>query len=466
MMRKLTTIDETLDRIYSFVDFSMTHVSDTDKSVFSLVKIRELLRRLGNPQSSFRSIHVAGTKGKGSVCAFLATGLRAAGYSVGLYTSPHLETFNERIQLNGSPINDDALIALTNRVLAVVDDSLRPSSFDLMTAIAFCYFAEAGVDFAVIETGLGGRLDSTNVVMPILTVITSISLDHISFLGDTIEAIAGEKAGILKTGVCCILAAENDRAGRTIRAVAESVGAPVISLRENYAFEGEAVPMERKIEGTVAPVAWTQTVTVRSLMGDGSDRFSFRIPLPGEHQVLNAAVACAALQQLEADGIIPSACAAVQGFEAVEWPCRFEVLRLSKGRTVVLDGAHNADSAQKLVATVRQYFADRRIAFVLGFSEDKNVADMIHQFGTVADVFIVTRSTHPRAAIPEKIAEVARETGKPVLMSDSLETAFEQIRRLDGIDVFVVTGSLFVAGGFRSLLRNAEAVEKCDTGTV
>lgn len=231
-MKRLGTIDEALDAIYSFVDYSMTHVQTTDAAVFSLAKIRELMTRLGNPQETFRSIHVAGTKGKGSVCALMSSELSSYGYKVGFYSSPHLIDFNERFQINGKMIGNGRLLELINRVLAVIDDGFRPSTFDLMTAIAFCWFAEERVDFAVVETGLGGRLDSTNVVNPILTVITSISMDHTAFLGDTIEAIAGEKAGILKAGVPAVVAPEHPDALKTILTRAKAIGAPVVNVRE------------------------------------------------------------------------------------------------------------------------------------------------------------------------------------------------------------------------------------------
>ena len=197
----IKTIDEALDSIYSHVDYSMTHVKDVSREDFSLDAIRILCEKLGNPQNSYPIIHVAGTKGKGSVCTMLASALQNAGLKTGLYTSPHLIRFNERIQVNGRMITDEEIIALLNHMEKPIESMEEVSSFDVMTAMAFEYFKEQKVDAAIIETGLGGRLDSTNIVSPVLSIITSISKDHTDFLGDTIEKIAAEKAGIIKPNI-------------------------------------------------------------------------------------------------------------------------------------------------------------------------------------------------------------------------------------------------------------------------
>lgn len=455
-MKRLGTIDEALDAIYSFVDYSMTHVQTTDAAVFSLAKIRELMTRLGNPQETFRSIHVAGTKGKGSVCALMSSELSSYGYKVGFYSSPHLIDFNERFQINGKMIGNGRLLELINRVLAVIDDGFRPSTFDLMTAIAFCWFAEERVDFAVVETGLGGRLDSTNVVNPILTVITSISMDHTAFLGDTIEAIAGEKAGILKAGVPTVVAPEHPDALKTILTRAKAIGAPVVNVRETYGFQrvaddvhGQDVLFWRRVDQAV----------FNRWLDSAADEFSparFHLNLVGLYQVLNAATAAAGLIRLKADGYLPDAGLSFNGFAGAEWPGRFEVMRLDGERTVVLDGAHNPDSAEKLTVAVNRYFGVRRIGFVVGFSEDKNAAAMIETFGAVGSVFIATRSTHPRAADPAEIAAQVRVNGRPVSVCETLEGALAEMRRMTDVEVFIVTGSLFVAGGMRSLLLGRE----------
>lgn len=444
-MEKVTTLDSALGALYGYVDYSRTHVKDIQAAVFSLDKIRELLNRLGNPQRSFRAIHVAGTKGKGSVCAMIATGLSHGGYKTGFYSSPHLSRFNERFRIDGADIDDERLIALIERVLSVVDDDFRPSTFDLMTAIAFLYFAEEDVDFAVVETGLGGRFDSTNIIEPILTAITSISLDHTAFLGETIDLIAFEKAGILKPGVPAIIAPENPLALETILNRAETVGAPVIDIRSEYAFD------------IVSDDLTGQEILLRkcgnaALLNGTPRALRIQMNLIGGHQAVNAAVAAAALIQLERDGYIQSAADCFIGFADVDWRCRFEVVKTETGRTIVFDGAHNLDSAEKLNDTLERYFAGKRICFVLGFSEDKNVRSMVERFRQIGSSFIATRSTHPRAASPADIAAILRKFERQVIETDSLEDALAEMLSMDDVDVFVVTGSLFVAGGIRSLL--------------
>lgn len=444
-MRRFKTIDETLDAIYSYVDYSMTHVKETDAAVFSLEKVRELLRRLGNPEARFRSIHVAGTKGKGSVCAMLTAGLTQAGFRTGFYSSPHLVRFNERFQIGFTEISDERLIDITNKVFEVLDDTFRPSTFDLMTAISFVYFSEEAVDFAVVETGLGGRLDSTNVLNPILTVITSISLDHTAFLGNTIEAIADEKGGILKPNVPAILAPERPEAMTVLQARAVDLNAPTVDVARSY-------------ERTVLHDT-TMGQTLRITRADGLSR-KFELNLSGANQAQNAAIALAALDQLHADGFIADVERCLAGFKAVAWPCRFEVRRIADGRVILLDGAHNADSIDKLVNSVRTYFPAARAAYVVGFSEDKELRPMIERIARDAAAMIATRSTHPRAASADLIAEMSRAYGVEVTVCGSavhgLEDALAAIHAMTGIDVFVVTGSLFVAGGIRALVMNEE----------
>ena len=233
----INTIDEALDSIYSHVDYSMTHVKDVSKGDFTLDAIQTLCEKLGNPQNQYSIIHVAGTKGKGSVCTMLASALQNAGFKTGLYTSPHLIFFNERFQVNGRMISDQEIIELTNHLEEPIESMEQISSFDIMTAMAFEYFKEQKVDIAIIETGLGGRLDSTNIVSPILSIITSISKDHTDFLGDTIEKIASEKAGIIKPNVPIICGCQPyPEAKAVIRKTAEKQHSAWVSVEDRYRF--------------------------------------------------------------------------------------------------------------------------------------------------------------------------------------------------------------------------------------
>ena len=454
------TIDEALDLIFSFVDYSMTHAKDISNDVFTLDSVRGLTKKIGNPQNAYPVIHVAGTKGKGSVCAMLASALKNAGFKTGLYTSPHLIRFNERIMVDGTMINNDEIIDLTNRISSKIGTEDHVSTFEFTTALAFEYFKEKNVDIAVIETGLGGRLDATNIVQPVLTVITSISMDHVSFLGDTIEKIASEKAGIIKPNIPVICGCQPyPEAVNIIRETAAKKNSPWINVQERYHFLNQ-----RKNDGPDSMMIWR--VEEQKLMenhcvtGEHNVWKPVIIPLPlmGNHQMENAAAVYAALNKLKACNKtfdLEKACA---GISKAFWPCRFEIL--NKSKTLVVDGAHNIDSIRKLTSVLDRYYGTKKIVCIFGASEDKALQTMISELAPHVDQFIMTRSTHPRAADPKLLAKIASAIGRKNTIADTLEEAYSIYDNDHNEDAcYIVTGSLFVAGGIREIhMKNDDSI--------
>ncbi|MBQ6505415.1 MAG: bifunctional folylpolyglutamate synthase/dihydrofolate synthase [Flexilinea sp.] len=454
------TIDEALDLIYSFVDYSMSHAKDVSNDVFTLDSIRSLTKKLNDPQNAYPVIHIAGTKGKGSVCAMLASALSNAGFRTGLYTSPHLIRFNERIMVDGKMISDEEIIDLTNRITSKIEPEDHISTFEFMTAMAFEYFKEKHVDFAVIETGLGGRLDATNIVDPALTIITSISMDHISFLGNTIEKIAGEKAGIIKPNVPVICGCQPyPEAVDVIRKTAAKKNSPWVSVSEKYHFLNR-----RNCDGPDSMMIWR--VEEQKLMETfcraevSSEWKPVVIPLPlmGIHQMENAAAVYAALNKLKAGFPGLDLEKAIAGIGNAFWPCRFEVL--DKSKTLVADGAHNLDSIQKLTSALDRYYGTKRIVCIFGASEDKALKPMINELAPHIDRFIMTRAPHPRAAVPEVLSKIAAGVGRENIIADTLEEAYSIYKNDQNADTcYIATGSLFVAGGIREIhMKNYDSI--------
>ncbi len=397
-------------------------------SRFDLRRMDDLLLRLGNPHLSAKSVHVAGSKGKGSTSAMIAAGLRAAGYKTGLYTSPHLVTLRERIQVDGKPILKRELELIVARmrphVEAVDHDKTygELSTFELLTAAAFMYFQQKGVDYQVLETGLGGRLDATNVVTPEVSVITSISLDHTEVLGDTLDKIAAEKAGIIKPGRTVVSSPQAKEAAAVIRETCQREGARLISVGSDITW--------RKLNSNLSG----QSLEVTGLKSS----YQLTIPLLGAHQLENAAAAAAALEVL---GVPPKSIEA--GLAKTYWPGRLQILR--RRPLLVVDGAHNRDSASKLKEAIEQYFHFDHLILIIGTSADKDLAGIIEELAPLAQGVMVTRSRHPRATKPEiLVSEFARLGVKAKVAEDVASAVAEALRRAGGKDLICATGSLFL----------------------
>ena len=422
-----TAYNLALDYLYSFVDYSLKHSSELARADFNLDRMRALMSALGDPQTEYPIIHVAGTKGKGSVCALVASAMGAAGFKTGLYTSPHLLDFAERIQIDGTPIPHSTFVELVEEIKPAVARIEKLTTFELTTALGFLAFARAGCDSAVIEVGLGGRLDATNVVAPCVSVITSLSYDHMAVLGDTLAKIAGEKAGIIKPGVPVVSAPQKKEALSVILRIVEERENPFTLIGRDVYVE----PVTHSLNG--------QSILIHET--GVSEGIPFSIPLLGDYQLANAATAYAALK---ASGLGIPLPAIQRGFAGVKWPARFEVAR--REPPVIFDSAHNDDSFARLRETLETYFPGLSVYLIFGASEDKNLPGMLREMKPSIRRLIITRSDHPRALPPEHIRgqaeefEIPNETIVPV--AAALARALD-LSEKDG-SIVLSAGSMFV----------------------
>jgi dihydrofolate synthase/folylpolyglutamate synthase len=425
---------QALDYIYSFVDFSRTHQENLSPENFDLARMTQFMDLLGSPQDDFPSLHIAGSKGKGSVSAFCASALEEAGYKVGLYTSPHLKDFEERIQINQEPMNRDLLVSYIEEIKPLVSKVHGLTTFEIMTGLGFLQFSRQGVDIAVIEVGLGGRLDATNLVTPLVSVITSLYLDHTSILGDTLDQIAFEKGGIIKPGIPVVSAPQDESAIAVIRDIARKNSARLIEVGSEYTFQ----PLSRSLEGQV----------FRIQRGEDQSPVELSIPLLGDYQVVNAATAYAALDLLGERGIPVSPDQITRGFKEVCWPARFEVLQAKP--PVIVDSAHNPASIGKLRETIDDFFPDLELILVFGISEDKQLDGMLKQILPRTKHLITTQADHPRAMDPEELARRADGYGCNIEVIPVVGEALNRGLSLAGEnDLLVVAGSIFVAASAR-----------------
>ena len=425
----------TLDYLYTYVDYSLVRNFQNAPGRFDLARMAALAAALGDPQKQYPIIHVAGTKGKGSVSAFCASALQAAGYRTGLYTSPHLVDFSERIQVNGQPIPPDEVVALVEKCKPIVASIPEVTWFEYTTMLAFLYFARVGVNAAVIEVGLGGRLDATNIVTPEVAVITSISYDHTALLGDTLGQIAIEKAGIIKPELPVVVSPQSDEAKQVIARIAAQRNAPLFQAGQDYEFER----LSQSLDGQTFNI-WPNTRP--------QEAAQLTIPLLGRHQIENAVTAYMTLKVLDASRLAVSESAIRQGFAATVWPGRFEILR--RHPPVVLDCAHNRDSSHRLRQALDDYFADWPIVLVFGASEDKDIAGMFTELLPRVRQVIATQSIHPRAMSPAQLVELARPFGVSVSDVPTVEEALDGALNTAGDDaLLLVTGSIFVVAGVR-----------------
>jgi len=426
---------QALDYIYSFIDYER-EPGPRGPARYDLRRVDELLARLGNPHLKARTVHIAGTKGKGSVAAMMASALTASGYTTGLYTSPHLHTFNERIRVDNNLISNEELVALVEeikpQVKAVNDKATygQLTTFEVITALGFAHFRQKGADFQVIEVGLGGRLDATNVVQPEVCVITSISFDHMEVLGNTLAEIATEKAGIIKPNSTVVTSPQVEEVNQVFEQACLNRKARWIRVGREVTWQGLGFDSSR------------QSLRVKGRLGS----YELLIPLLGQHQLDNAATAVAALEVLAEKGFHISGDSITKGLAQVSWPGRLQVL--SRHPLVVVDGAHNPDSARKLRQSLEQYFDFDRAILIIGFSSDKNVAGIISELAPLFDKVIATHSIHPRAMpTAPVVAELGRQ-GVKAQTTEDISIALPLALSLAGEkDLICVTGSLFVVAG-------------------
>ena len=419
-----------LDYILSFADFERASRSAL---VFDIRRIKLLLERLENPQDAARPIHIAGTKGKGSTAAMLASILTDAGYRTGLYTSPHLLSFTERIQIDGKPIAEADFARLLPTLKPEIEYMNRLATFgelttfELLTALAFVYFREKQVDYQVLETGLGGRLDATNVVKPEVCIITSISYDHTEVLGNTLTLIATEKAGIIKPGSTVVCAPQFPEVMAVIERICHERGVKLLKISSDVSWQS----ISTSLDG--------QNFFVKGLTG----KYNLSIPLIGDYQLENAATAVTVAEVLVGSGASITPENIADGLAQVHWPGRFQVLR--RKPWVIIDGAHNAYSAQKLAEALRQNFKYERIFLIFGASSDKNVAGMVAELASLPDEVIVTTSHHPRAVEPAKLVSAFSKKRVIPEVVDNVASALEiALARATPNDLICATGSLFI----------------------
>ena len=436
------TYDEAIAFWYGRINYEVRAAQPED---MKLERMRALLRLLGDPHDRVRLVHVTGTKGKGSTAAMIANVVRAAGYRVGLFTSPHLSHVEERVQVDGVPITPAELAARMAEIAAAVavlergDGNPGITFFEIGTALGFLHFCRRRTDFAVVEVGLGGRFDSTNVCTPLVSVITSVGLDHTAQLGDTLEAIAYQKAGIVKPRVPVVSGASEPGPRAVIRRVAAEMRAPLWELGDHFGYD--RIPVDGGSHATIRTPRSTD---------------SYRVGLLGLHQAHNAAVAVATVDRLRDTGMPIADAAIARGLSTVAWPGRIEVL--SRSPVVILDTAHNVPSAEALVRTLRETFpAVRRKAVVFAVSSDKPWADILRTLGGYFDHFHLTRyGNNPRCVPPEALAGAVGD-GVTWAVHAAGGAAWETARAGAGPDDLVcVTGSVFLAGELRAVMTTGE----------
>jgi len=397
---------------------------------YDLRRMEDLLHRLGDPHLSAKSVHIAGSKGKGSTAAMIAAGLRAAGHKTGLYTSPHLLTLRERINLNGNPILKRELADVVARIRPHAEEMDRDrtygelTTFELLTAAAFLHFQHKGIDFQVLETGLGGRLDATNVVTPEVCVITSISLDHQEVLGNTIAQIAAEKAGIIKPGIPVVSSPQDKEAATVLRETCLERGTRLIAVGSDISWQ--------RISSNLSG----QSLEVKGMRGC----YQLTLPLLGSYQLQNAATAVATLETLD----VPKESIEV-GLATTYWPGRLQIIR--RRPMLVVDGAHSSDSARQLREALGQHFHFDQLILIIGTSADKDISGIVAELAAMADSVIATRSRHPRATMPEAVAgEFARQGLRAEVAEDVAQAVAKAQAKAGKRDLICATGSLFLVG--------------------
>jgi dihydrofolate synthase/folylpolyglutamate synthase len=425
---------QALDYINGYTDYEKIGMPH-DPAFYDLRRVDELLSALSDPQKKAGSVHITGTNGKGSVAIMVASALTAAGYSTGLYTSPHLHSWRERIRVDGELISEAELARLVAELKPHVEAVNERATygelttFEFLTAMAFAYFGQKGVKFQVLEVGMGGKFDATSVITPIVAIITTIGLDHTDVLGDTIAKIAAEKCGIIKPGITVVTSPQPPQAAEVIRQTCAERGARLIKVGKDVSWQA----LESDLDG--------QRFRVVGRRGN----YKLSIPILGEHQLINAATAVAALEVLAEKGFDITAESIAQGLAKIEWSGRFQVLR--RNPPLVVDGAHNIAAARSLKKALKEYFEFEKAVLVMGASDDKNIKGVIAELAPLFDRVIVTRSRHPRAMAPAPLAAEFARHGIKACIAEDVPAALSQALSLAGEkDLVCLAGSLFIVG--------------------
>lgn len=463
---------QALDFLYSFTNWETRRQGTSGDHPFELDRIVSLLAAIDNPHRAWPAVHVGGTNGKGSTCVMVASVLRSAGFRVGLYTSPHLHTVRERIQVDGRPIAEAEVIEWIRRREGVLSEYPGATTFEVLTAMAFEHFRTSRVDIAVIEVGLGGRLDTTRVVEAVITALTPISLDHREILGDTIELIASDKVGILRPGTPLVTAPQMEEAERVVEAERLRLDCPRISVGEDLTVERggqdgaghndfgrDAAGQRIRIVGTAGGPAGGPGGLLHTPL-------EARLALEGPHQRVNAGVAAGICHRLALDGWRITRPALREGLAVARWPARFERFDLGPARAeIIVDGAHNPGSMQALRDALGERAHGGPLRLILGVGVGKDLDSMLDvllaQPSPAIIEVIATRSEHPKAMAPDALAAAIASRGLHVIALDSPSAALEHaLRASEGTaQLLVATGSLFLAADMREALAEMGIIE-------
>jgi dihydrofolate synthase/folylpolyglutamate synthase len=406
-----------------------------------LARIEKLMEVLGNPEKEMRFVHIGGTNGKGSTTSMLVSALRANGYKTGMFISPHLVSYRERMQINGEMVPKERLVELTEKVkdkIKVMTDQgyEHPTGFEVSTAIALLYFYEEKTDIAVIEVGLGGAIDSTNVIIPAVSVITNVTLDHMFYLGDTVREIATVKSGIIKEGVPVITASEDPEALDVIRTKAKAMHAPYLRIGRELYYN----VLELREDGTRFLVKDDQGYSIE-----------LQTPLVGVHQAVNGSTVMMVIKELEKQGMVFSAEKTMEGFQKTFWPARLELVGTKP--KILLDAAHNFDGAVKLRRSLNSIYKYDKLIYVIGMLADKQRSKVLAKLGPLADSIVVTKPNSPRAGDWEAMYKEARNYTHDVYKDESIEGAVDKALSLAGEDDLVcIAGSIYMVAYAREYI--------------
>ena len=422
---------QAIDYIDSYTDYEKVGMPH-DPAFYDLRRVDELLSLLGDPHRRAASIHITGTNGKGSVAVMVASSLAAAGYSTGLYTSPHFHSWRERIRVDGEPISQAELARMVTDIkpqLEAVNKKAtygQLTTFEFLTSLALAYFGRREVKLQVLEVGLGGKFDATSVVTPLLGIIAPVDFDHMDVLGSTLTQIATEKCGIIKPDSIIVVAPQPPEAAKVIEEVCRQRRAQLVDVAKDFSWQSLGFDLDGQ-----------------RLRVQGRSSYELFLPLLGEHQLVNAATAIAALEVLADKGFKVPPKSLAKGFEQVSWPGRFQILR--RRPLLVVDGGHNIGAARGLTRSIRQYLDYERAILVMGTSQDKDIAALVAELAPLFSRVMVTRSGHPRALAPEPLAAQFNRRAIEAQIIGDVPSALSQALALAGEkDLVCVAGSLFV----------------------
>ena len=442
----MLSYSEALAYLDQFDNYEKVRTPQAGPPALGLAGVEALLAHLGDPHQQYPIIHIAGTNGKGSVCAMIETKARASSLRTGLYISPHLHTFRERICINGVPIARDEVATLINELIPYIESVPNLTWFEIVTAMGLLHFVRQKVQLAIVEVGAGGQLDATNVVRPWVSVITTLSLDHTAWLGKTLTQIAAQKAGIIKPGVPVVSAPQQPEALAVIERVCVERQSPLTVVGRDVKFE--------RVSASLAE----QAFTLRNADSNQSPML-YKVPLLGPHQITNAATAVTALNLAAAHGLSVSDEAMHVGLANVRWPGRLEIL--NRDPLVVVDGAHNADSARQLAAALPDIFGVQAWTLIVGISADKDIAAILDALVPIAAHVIVTRARNSRAADIEMVAQQVIAHGAQPAIAPSVAEAIEVV--LPDRSPIIIAGSLFTVADAREAWARRSGVEIQET---